>query len=181
MQEVKVKCPSCQTLLSVQNPTGAPEVTVTCPSCQQALRVKFKQPATAAAPPAASPPRPLGDGGETVIGSSNVSKARFFLKVAGQTYQLADGVNTIGRQASSSSASIQIATTDHKMSRHHAEIEVLRYPGGISRVKIKNWQNKNRTWVNGVELCNDETLILKNGCRLKMGDTDMHFVAENDD
>ena len=141
--------------------------------------MKFKKQQQQPAP-TAPPRRPLGDGGETVIGSSNISKARFLLKVAGQTYQLSDGVNTIGRQASSSGATIQIATTDHKMSRHHAQIEVLRYPGGITRVKINNWQNKNRTWVNGVELKDDETLILKNGCRLKMGDTDMFFVAENE-
>jgi pSer/pThr/pTyr-binding forkhead associated (FHA) protein len=177
MQEVKIKCPNCGSMLSVKNPGNTPEATVTCPNCSAGLRVKFKQQPEEETPPR----RPMGDGGETVIGQSNVSKARFFLKVAGQTYQLADGVNTIGRQASSSGASIQIATTDHKMSRHHAEIEVLRYPGGITRVKVNNWQNKNRTWVNGVELKDDETLILKNGCRLKMGDTEMFFVAENDD
>jgi hypothetical protein len=180
MQEVKIKCPHCQTLLSVKNVAGGAEATVTCPSCQTALRVKFGNRQQASAPAPEPPHRPADDEGETVIGSGNVSKARFFLKVAGQTYQLTDGVNTIGRQASSSGATIQIATTDHKMSRHHAEIEVLRYPGGITRVKIKNWQNKNNTWVNGVELHDDETLILKNGCRLRMGDTDMIFVAEND-
>ena len=181
MQEVKIKCPSCQTLLSVKNPNGAPEATVTCPSCKTPLRVKFNKQQEVPASDNLPPRRQPGDEGETIIGSGNVSKARFFLKFAGQTYQLSDGINTIGRQASSSGASIQIATNDHKMSRHHAEIEVLRYPGGISRVKVKNWQNKNRTWVNGVELHDDETLILKNGCRLKMGDTEMFFVSENDD
>ena len=178
MQEVKIKCPECNTLLSVKNTNGEPEATVTCPKCQSMLRVKFGK--QKQSEPETPPRRPMGDGGETVIGEPTLRRSRFYLKVAGQTYQLVDGINTIGRQASSSSASIQIATNDHKMSRHHAEIEVLRYPGGITRVKVKNWQNKNSTWVNGVELNDDETLILKNGCRLKLGDTEMFFVTENE-
>ena len=176
MQEAKVKCPDCGTMLNVKNQNDAPVVSVTCPHCQSALRVKFKQQSAPTPPPRPS----IGDGGETVIGQSNISKARFYLKTSGQTYQLADGINTIGRQACSSGATIQIATNDQKMSRHHAKIEVLRYPGGITRIKINNWQNKNATWVNNVELKDDETLILQNGCRLKMGDTEMFFITEND-
>ena len=177
MQEVKIKCPTCGTLLSVKSAGDEPEATVTCPSCKATLRVKFNRQQQDATP--APPRRQPGDEGETVIGKSIAAKASFFLKVAGQSYQLSDGLNTIGRQASSSDATIQIATIDHKMSRHHAKIEVLRYPTGVVRVKISNWQNRNPTWVNGVELSNDETLILNNGCRLKMGNTNMTFVAES--
>ena len=121
MQEVKIKCPTCGTMLSVKSAGDEPEVTVTCPSCQASLRVKFNRQQQDATP--APPRRQPGDEGETVIGKSIAAKARFFLKVAGQSYQLSDGLNTIGRQANSSDATIQIATVDHKMSRHHAKID----------------------------------------------------------
>ena len=176
MQEVKIKCPHCQTALKVMNPDNLAEKAIKCPQCNTSLMVKFNAGGNAPTPPR----RPENDEGETVISQTNATRQHFYLKVEDKTYQLSEGVNTIGRHANTSSATIQIDTDDHKMSRHHAQIEVMRYPSGIYRVLINNWQNKNMTWVNGVELKEDETIILKNGSRVTMGTTDMFFISENE-
>ncbi|MBR1688573.1 MAG: FHA domain-containing protein [Prevotella sp.] len=183
MQEIKITCPHCKAGLSVRNSKNEPMKTIVCPNCKSSLRVKFPTPKPAADSeegatelPKQRRPVQQEDEGHTVIGG-NVVNTRFALQYEGKTYPLHDGVNTIGRQSASATASVQIATADRHLSRHHAQIEVVRLPGGVARVKIRNWQNANKTYVNGAELIGEETLILKNGFRIKMGGPEVTFVA----
>lgn len=80
----------------------------------------------------------------------------------------------IGRKATTSSASIQIATDDRTMSRSHAIIEV-RNAGGQTIHILRNGANKNPSYLNGSIIARQDQLILNNGDHIKMGNTELTF------
>lgn len=99
------------------------------------------------------------------------------MQFGGRTYPLQNGVNTIGRKASTSKASVQVDTDDHRMSRHHAQLQLDSLGNGIVKLKISNWQNKNGTWVNDTLLADGEVIIVKPGDRIRMGETVVTLVS----
>ena len=92
----------------------------------------------------------------------------------GSTYALRLGINTIGRSAASSTATIQIATNDRTMSRSHAVIEVSNAGGKTIHI-LRNGANKNPSYMNGVLIGQQDQLVLNNGDRIKMGSTELTF------
>ncbi|MBQ8487639.1 MAG: FHA domain-containing protein [Prevotella sp.] len=172
MQTVRIICPKCKTSLNVSNINNEPFRLIACPQCQTQLRIKFN-----VQPPAAPPPAPAHDESETVIGTARKLSATYALECEGRTYQLADGVNTVGRQATTSRASLQIATGDQKMSRHHAQIQLQRLANNTVKLKISNWQNKNGTWVNGMQLADGEILFIEPGDNIRMGSTELTLTT----
>lgn len=113
-------------------------------------------------------------GDETRIGVAPQAKVGKLVDAYGATYQLAVGFNTIGRKASSSTASVQIATDDRTMSRNHAVIEVRNAGGQLLHI-LKNGANKNPSYLNNALVNQGDQLILNNGDRLKMGNTILTF------
>lgn len=101
-------------------------------------------------------------------------KVGTFVDNTGRTYMLQVGINTIGRQASTSSASVQIATSDRTMSRSHAIVEVRNAGGQIVHI-LKNGANKNPSHYNGTLIEPTDQFILNNGDKVKFGNTELIF------
>lgn len=92
----------------------------------------------------------------------------------GRSYQLMIGINSIGRKATTSSATVQIDTADRTMSRNHALIEVRNSGGQVLHI-LKNGANKNPSYLNGTLVEASDQLILNNGDRVKFGSTELVF------
>lgn len=114
------------------------------------------------------------NGEETQIYSAPKSDVGSLVDNLGRTYKLRLGINTVGRKASTSSATVQIDTTDRTMSRSHAVIEVRNAGGQVLHI-LKNGANKNPSYLNGTILGPGDQLILNNGNRIKLGNTELTF------
>lgn len=196
MNEIKIKCPTCGKVLRLQDAPNINAASFTCPVCEEKHVVGkcqryVEQP---------KPMVPSGDetryggasarqggdetrigsqpqcGGsdETRIGSASSPAVGVLMDNMGRTYQLRLGINTIGRKAASSPASVQIATDDRTMSRSHAVIDVS-HAGGKTIHILRNGANKNPSFLNGSLIGQQDQLILNNGDRIKMGNTEMTF------
>ena len=197
MNEIKIKCPTCGKVLRLQDAPNIDAAFFTCPVCKEKHIVGkcqryVEQPKSIA---------PTGDetqyggvymqhlGGdetrmasevrqeycdETCIGGTSTASVGMLVDNKGASYQLCSGINTIGRKATSSSASVQIATDDRTMSRSHAIIEVRNAGGQILHI-LRNGANKNPSYLNGSVIGQKDQLILNNGDRIKMGNTELTF------
>ena len=193
METKNIKCPSCGVVLSVKNSKDEAVKLITCPQCKATLSVRFKpqkpleanthlangqQQAggeTQYGPSANQGETQLADGftdhGETQQRTHHMVAETACLEVDGRTYQLYEGVNTVGRKALSSQASVQIVTADHYMSRQHAKIVVTRLAGGKLKAVISNDRNKNISTIDGQDLLQGDAIVLSDGDRIVMGKT----------
>lgn len=169
----------------MKNSSGVAQKVITCPMCKTQLLVKFSG--------AAAPQQPLEahtvsagsgfGGGDTHLskgrqatmgdaggGFANAPKTAYLLS-GGAEYRLYAGENTVGRRAQTSQASVQIATDDHYMSRHHAIIRLVITGSGAIRATISNYKNQNPTTVNGSHLADGDEIILSPGNVIVMGNT----------
>ena len=112
----------------------------------------------------------------TTVGPAPNRTTGKLVDAMGRCYQLKQGSNTIGRKATTSSATVQIQTTDRTMSRSHAIIEVYNQRGQIVHL-LKNGANKNPSYLNGALINQFDQLILNNGDRIKMGSTELTFTV----
>lgn len=197
MNEIKIKCPTCGKVLRLQEAPNIDAAFFTCPVCKEKHIVGkcqryVEQPKSIA---------PTGDetqyggvymqhlggdetrmasearqeyGDETCIGGTSTAGVGMLVDNKGASYQLCSGINTIGRKAASSSASVQIATDDRTMSRSHAIIEV-RNAGGQTIHILRNGANKNPSYLNGSLIGQQDQFILNNGDHIKMGNTELIF------
>ena len=118
-------------------------------------------------------------GEETILGEETriappQTKVGQLVDANGVSYPLSVGFNTIGRKATTSTASIQIATDDRTMSRNHTVIEVRNIGGQLLHI-LKNGDNKNPSYLNNVLMGEDDKLILNDGDCLKLGYTILTF------
>lgn len=119
--------------------------------------------------------QPGGNGSEaTRIGHVPNVAIGSLVDVSGRIYSLRLGINTIGRKASTSTASVQIHTADRTMSRRHAIIDVRQAGGGIVHI-LKNGANKNPSYLNGTLIGRTDQFVLNNGDHIKMGSTELTF------
>ena len=196
MNEIKIKCPTCGKVLRLQDAPNINAASFTCPVCEEKHDVGKCQRYVEQPKPMVSSgdetryggasARQGGDetrigsqpqcGGsdETRIGSASSPAVGVLMDNMGRTYQLRLGINTIGRKAASSPASVQIATDDRTMSRSHAVIDVS-HAGGKTIHILRNGANKNPSYLNGSLIGQQDQLILNNGDRIKMGNTEMTF------
>ena len=183
MSEIKIKCPTCGKVLRLQESPNIDAAYFTCPVCKEKHIVGkcqryMEQPKPIASSGdetqyvGASVQRSGGD--ETRIGFSPIASVGMLVDNKGATYQLCSGINTIGRKATTSSASIQIATDDRTMSRSHAIIEVSNAGGQTIHI-LRNGANKNPSYLNGSIIARQDQLILNNGDHIKMGNTELTF------
>ncbi len=125
-----------------------------------------------------------GQEGRTILPDNGAIQNPGYITFNGQPLRTPDGrpnplmigQNIIGRAAPSSPANMQVPTTDIYCSRQQAIITVLRMNNGGLRTFIRNYMNKNKTWVNGAQLLDGEEVVLKNGDHIKMGDTTVVYV-----
>lgn len=196
MNEIKIKCPTCGKVLRLQDAPNINAASFTCPVCEEKHVVGKCQRYVEQPKPMVSSGDETRYGGasaqqggdetrigsqpqcggsdETRIGSASSPAVGVLVDNLGRTYQLRSGINTIGRKAASSPASVQIATDDRTMSRSHAVIEVS-HAGEKTIHILRNGANKNPSFLNGSLIGQQDQLILNNGDRIKMGNTEMTF------
>ena len=195
MQTKRIICPKCRAVLDVKNSQNETVKQIACPSCKTVLQVKFQpQQEPIEAPTYYAPPKqPATDcgetqladnGGETVLGGglkgatqlyTPTQKATAKLTYEGKDYPLKEGQNIVGRQGTTSKATVQIETTDRYMSRQHCSITVTILPDGTKKAVLSNYQNKNLTTVDGQEIETGDEIRLTNGDRITMGHTTVVF------
>lgn len=196
MNEIKIKCPTCGKVLRLQDAPNINAASFTCPVCEEKHVVGKCQRYVEQPKPMVSSGDETRYGGasaqqggdetrigsqpqcggsdETRIGSASSPAVGVLVDNLGRTYQLRSGINAIGRKAASSPASVQIATDDRTMSRSHTVIEVS-HAGGKTIHILRNGANKNPSFLNGSLIGQHDQLILNNGDRIKMGNTEMTF------
>ena len=198
MQTKRVECPNCHKVLEVKNSKNEAVKHITCPVCAAPLQVKFspqQEPLVAHTVLVPPPSNAASDGATqlggspsaaTVLGGSPsaatvlgapqqaVSKS-LKLEHNGNEYPLVEGQNIIGRQASTSKASIQLPTSDRYMSRQHCSILVSTLPDGSKKAVLTNYQNKNATLVNGSSIQDGDQIRLQDGDQVTMGHTTVTF------
>lgn len=195
MQTKRIKCPKCGVVLDVKNSKNEEVKQITCPSCKTVLQVKFQpqqepmEAKTYIAPPkttvndgatqlrgALSGATQLGGlAGATQLGLSRPKQEKAKLMFSGMSYPLEEGQNIVGRKASTSTANIQIETTDRYMSRQHCSIIVSTLPDGTKKAVLSNYQNKNKTTIDGQEIAAGDAIRLTDGDSITMGHTTVTF------
>ncbi len=90
-------------------------------------------------------------------------------------FELSVGRNIVGRQNTTLPATVQIPTDDHYMSRRHCCIDVTALSDGMKKAVLRNYQNKNITYVNGQPLESNDIIRLSDGDTIKMGNTTVTF------
>ena len=200
MSEIKIKCPTCGKVLRLTETPNINAASFTCPVCKVKHVVGECERYTSAPKPSASSAdetrfgnassttqQASGDETQykgnaagpsaddtTRTDAAQQAKVGMLVDTNGAAYQLAIGFNTVGRKASSSTASVQIVTDDRTMSRNHAVIEV-RQAGGQMYHILKNGANKNPSYLNNALVGQGDQLVLNNGDRIKMGRTILTF------
>ena len=198
MQIKRIKCPNCNAVLQVKNSKSEPQKEITCPRCQTILLVKFKpqqEPIEAhtfvETPHMDSGTTQLGNApegstqlggnnnGSTQLGTSSRGNQTALLVFKGHSYPLNEGQNIVGRKANTSTASIQIDTPDRYMSRQHCSIVVTTLADGTKKAVLSNYQNKNQTSVDNMEIETNDKIRLIDGNHIKMGETTVIFKVLN--
>lgn len=164
METKKICCPKCKGILSVTNPKGEDTLIVTCPNpqCGAHLRIDFRTGDTILA---------KAEKGDELIGQ---------LIFAGDSYPLCEGVNTVGRKAPTSDATIQIETDDRAMSREHVQIRVVRLKSGRIKAILSDMRAIEKTEAQPVlidddPLCPDDAIVLANGDVITLGKTKLKY------
>ena len=196
METKRIKCPSCGVLLDVRNSQNEAVKMITCPQCKAQLKVNFSLKQQYASSPLVGETQYVNpnagetqyvnrDNGETryigqtssenpdetILSGKKAVSIPGYLSFGGQKYPLELGNNVIGRKASTSQATVQIATDDRYMSRQHLHINVIKVSAEKVRVIVSNEHNKNATYINGQLLNEGDQLILTDGSTIKMGNT----------
>lgn len=199
MEIKRIKCPNCGIVLEVKNSKNEAVKQITCPQCKASLRVRFQVQQPLEGNTILPNNKSVQQGGRTYIGdnvlldersgATNMANGLFdtertvlssrrvqashmaYLLFDGQQFALNMGSNTVGRKAQTSTATVQIPTSDSYMSRRHIQIVLSSLPNGRQKAVISNDHNKNITTVNGVELLSGEAILLSNGDRIVMGKT----------
>jgi len=195
MQTKRIICPKCRAVLDVKNSQNETVKQITCPSCKTVLQVKFQpQQEPIEAPTYYAPPKqPATDcgetqladnSGETVLGGglngatqlyTPTQKATAKLTYEGKDYPLKEGQNIVGRQGTTSKATVQIETADRYMSRQHCSITVTTLPDGTKKAVLSNYQNKNLTTIDGQLIETGDAIRLTDGNSITMGHTTVTF------
>lgn len=188
MQTKRVECPNCHKLLEVKNSKNEVVKHITCPVCGAPLQVNFppqQEPLVAHTVIVPPQPNPTSDGttvlggtssGSTVLASPQQATGKSLkLEYNGNESPLVEGQNIVGRQASTSKASIQLPTSDRYMSRQHCCIQVSTLPDGSKKAVLSNYKNKNATLINGSAIQDGDQIRLQDGDQIAMGHTTVTF------
>ena len=174
LKQNKVVCKKCNKILTVANPKGLRSAYCTCGICHSRIEVNFwvedKSITT-------SPDR-KNDGMNTSLPSpATVKEHEAYLLVNGREYALSVGNNVVGRWSPVAEANVQLEVQDRYLSRQHVMINVYRHADGNLRITVKNYKNKNTTFVNGRALRSD-TLVVVDGDTITMAETTAVIVVK---
>lgn len=169
MEKIKIRCPFCSNVLIVSDNPDNSGKKLRCPVCKQVDF--FENFARVEDTPEAD---------STQIGNRfKAGTAVFRLNYNGRVYPLSEGFNSVGRKASSSSASIQVDNPeDSGFSRLHFNIEIVKGCDGAWHSYLSNASNKNPTYLNGIQVGSGEKLGLRSGDIIKSSSTELLFTNE---
>lgn len=168
---IKVECPNCKSLLSINRMPGIEEKLLTCPICRFKSKVSVYLQGGLSKGGYGADDEPtqvnfvISDEKQPTIGSLYIGDKEFALK-KGQTL--------IGRMASTSRADMQIPTEDLYMSRNHAYIIVRETKGHVEHL-LRPATPKNPIKVNGKVLQQGDIVVLNWGDKLIFGHTEIIF------
>ena len=177
MEKKNVKCPSCGVVLGVKNSMNEPVKIITCLQCGRPLRVYFQRQKDEETLDAETYLADKNNNGETKIALDKTSEGKVFVVCEGNSYELHEGRNVIGRKAKSSVADTQLDVNDRYMSRENALVNVYREGGSVT-VSIACYKNLNPIFLGKKELKKDDELILSDGDEFTMGTTKMTIKIE---
>ena len=176
MQVKRIQCPQCGVVLDVKNSKNETVKQITCPSCSTVLQVKFApQNDPIEAHTYYAPKTNMDQYGKTELASSSTIHKSACLVYEGTTLPLMIGDNIIGRKGQTSKASVQIATDDRYLSRQHCRITITILSDGSLKAILRDYQNKNMTFVDGQAIDEGDEIRLSDGCRITMGNTTVTF------
>lgn len=178
MKKIIIECPDCGMKMSFNEVNGYQNMMVRCPKCGKHDKAGMFRNITPAQQQYAHNPQQNFNHGHTVIrpkGAMDPGQLRVI--ATNQVLRLSPGMNTIGRRAMTSTASIQIDTQDMYMSRSHVRIDVKQMGNTFAHhlVEIKA---TNKVRYNGMPLGAGDILPLKYGDRLILGNTELIFESQ---
>lgn len=101
----------------------------------------------------------------------------------GEPYALSEGTNTVGRKpkGKNGTATIQLPTDDHSMSRLHAQIQVTRLKNGrikavLSDIRDKEKMEQRPTLVDDEPLQPEDAIVLAHGDIITLGETPIKYM-----
>lgn len=175
MQIKRIKCPKCGVVLDVKNSKNETVKQITCPSCSSVLQVKFELQEEPIEAHTYYAPKVSNNIGATILAAPSKSHKSAFLVYNDTEIPLESGENIIGRKGNTSNATVQIPTDDRFMSRQHCRINVTSLSDGTLKVTLCDYQNKNMTSVNGMNISKGDEIRLSDDDKIKMGNTTITF------
>lgn len=180
---IKIKCPQCGAVLSVQSAPGIENKNVTCPICSYKGRFTTYR---AYVPKQSADSTNYGGSENTEFGGGGGHTKTYsavLRKDDGNAIELKFGRNVIGRAAENSQADIQLDTHgDKHMSREHLLITINKVAGKGTTGYLSLYKEKvNKTYVNGSQLYYGDTLILKDGDKIQLPGMELIYRLIDDD
>lgn len=187
-----IKCPQCGNMYNLRQ---KPSKEFCCPSCK--YKAPFKQVIDYSLHAGESVTK--ADVPETAV-VDNTEKTRIATNMVGDKTMLVPGLQQkkaslqisykgvgmgsvalpptgnfiLGRRSSDSKAQVKIAP-DMTMSRMHAAMRVMKGPDGGPSYQITTIKSDNPVYVNGQEIGKGKICVLKNGDKIRLGETDLVF------
>lgn len=185
---IKIGCPVCGSVLSVQPQPGIESKSVTCPVCKtRSAFTKFKKISTSGEQteyPDHDDHTQYGNDEDTEGPNAGVNwtLGKFSVPSLNISYQLKPGKNIIGRKATGSSAQCQIPCPSKRMSREHLIIEIKKIPGkGFVHYASLYKEHVNATFVGDNQLEYRDCLVLKDKDVIKLPDVEGRFIIPDEE
>jgi predicted Zn finger-like uncharacterized protein len=185
METIRIKCPNCGAILTVEDSPFNAGKKVRCPICKQThpfenfklakARIAEEDDRTdlggyfAAEDMTALPEIVLASASGYLLDRANNKK-----------YPLEEGMNLVGRMTykTAPAASVPIKTEDMGFSRKHLNIDAVKGSDGLTRYYAYNAENKNATTVNSVLLSGGDKVILHDGDVIESSNTCLVFKLQ---
>ena len=183
---LKIGCPVCGSVLSVQSQPGIESKSVTCPVC------KNKSPFSAFRRIASKEERteyPNSKGGYTkeetetnIDKGPNYTLGKLVIPTLGLSFQLKPGKNIIGREDLASAATCQVPCETKRMSREHLVIEIKKVPEkGFVHYASLYKEKVNPTFIGQNKLEYGDCVILHHRDIIRLPDVEARFeIPDNE-
>lgn len=203
MQELKIKCPCCSKALIIKLRPNQQVQSLTCPACKQTSPFSAYKVVSApssdvshddgathvltkgdsrlvGAPAGVAPAETSGEAGETMINVGAMTPPAscgrlVFVNGNIPTVELHEGRNIVGREASTSSATVRVPNTYMRISREHIIIDV-KAVGNAYKHEIRLFKKEvNATMLNTTTLADGDVFVLNDGDTIKLPDLTIRF------
>lgn len=173
MEKIKITCPNCRSLLSIEQTPGIGDKMLSCPICRFRAKVSvFQQQSLGNIRQSADDDEP------TQVNFAAMDRTIGSLFLGDKEFSLHKGPNTIGRKAQTGHAEVQLCDSngeiDRYMSRNHAVITIKEGGSGLEH-HLQPSNPKNPIKINGQQLQNADVVVLQWGDRLTFGHTELIF------